>query len=204
MRDEELIAAIRAGDRAARERLARRYHADLYAWFCCRLGREDAADLTQLTLLHTIARVERYRGESSFRHYVYSVARRVLVERSRRTLRRLDTEEPGSEPPALQTTPSERVFRAEYRAELDDAIAALDDHYRRVVTLHLRGADNFEIADTLALGYNTVRSRLSRGLAAVRARLTGWVARRPAPGRALPEDAMLPRPRSDSNPVLGS
>jgi RNA polymerase sigma-70 factor, ECF subfamily len=164
---------MRNGDRTASERLARRYHADLYAYFCSRLGREDAADLTQLTLLHTVAKLERFRSESSFRHYVYAVARKVFSEKSRRTQRRLDTEDPtSSEPPASQTTPSERVFRAEYKAQLDTAIASLDDHYRQVVSLHLRGADNFEIAETLELHYNTVRSRLSRGLAAIRARLS--------------------------------
>lgn len=175
MRDEELIAAIRTGDTSASQRLARRYYADLYAYFCSRIGREDAEDLTQITLLHTVARVERFREESSFRHYVFSVARRVLFERHRRSQRRLDTEEPRSEPPASQTTPSERMFRAEFREQLIDAIESLHDHYRVVVDLHLRGANNFEIAEALDLEYNTVRSRLSRGLSTVRQQLTPWV-----------------------------
>jgi RNA polymerase sigma-70 factor (ECF subfamily) len=175
VRDEELIAAIRTGDVTARELLARRYYADLYAYFCSRIGREDAEDLTQVTLLHTVARVERFREESSFRHYVFSVARRVLFERHRKSVRRLDTETPGSEPPAVQTTPSERMFRAEFREQLVGAIASLHDHYRVVVDLYLRGANNFEIAKALDLEYNTVRSRLSRGLSSVRQRLAPWV-----------------------------
>jgi RNA polymerase sigma-70 factor (ECF subfamily) len=175
VRDEELIAAIRTGDGTARELLARRYYADLYAYFCSRIGREDAEDLTQVTLLHTVARVERFREESTFRHYVFSVARRVLFERHRKSTRRLDTEAPGSEPPAVQTSPSERMFRAEFREQLVDAIASLHDHYRVVVDLYLRGADNFEIAKALDLEYNTVRSRLSRGLSSVRQQLAPWV-----------------------------
>lgn len=175
MRDEELIAAIRTGDCSARELLAKRYYADLYAYFCSRIGREDAEDLTQLTLLHTVARVERFREESTFRHYVFSVARRVLFERHRKSVRRLDTEAPGSEPPASQTTPSERMFKAEFREQLVGAIASLHDHYRVVVDLHLRGVDNFEIARALDLEYNTVRSRLSRGLSSVRQQLAPWV-----------------------------
>lgn len=170
-----MIAAIRTGDGAASQRLARRYYADLYTYFCSRIGRGDAEDLTQITLLHTVARMDRFRAESSFRHYVFSVARRVLSERQRRTERRVDTEEPGSEPPATQTTPSERMFRAEFREQLDDVVTSLDEHYRVVVDLHLRGADNFEIAETLNLEYNTVRSRLSRGLSVVREQLTPWI-----------------------------
>jgi RNA polymerase sigma-70 factor (ECF subfamily) len=139
------------------------------------MGREDAEDLTQVTLLHTVARVDRFREESTFRHYVFSVARRVLFERYRRAQRRLDTEEPRSEPAASQTTPSERMFRAEFHEQLVDAIASLHDHYRVVVDLYLRGADNFEIAKRLDLEYNTVRSRLSRGLSTVRQQLAPWV-----------------------------
>lgn len=184
MQDQELIAAIRAGDTDASNYLARRYNADLYAYFCSRVGPDDAQDLTQLTLLHTVARVERFREESSFRHYVFSVARRVLCERHRRLLRRLDTEECGSEPPAIQTTPSELVFWTEYRERLVRAIATLNEHYRVVVDLYLRGSDNFEIAATLGLEYNTVRSRLSRGLTSVRQRLAPWVAENPR--RRLP------------------
>jgi RNA polymerase sigma-70 factor (ECF subfamily) len=175
VRDEQLIAAIRTGDATARELLARRYYADLYAYFCSRIGRDDAEDLTQVTLLHTVARVERFREESTFRHYVFSVARRVFFDRHRRAQRRLDTEEPRSEPPASQTTPSERMFRAEFREQLIDAIASLHDHYRVVVDLYLRGKDNFEIAQALDLEYNTVRSRLSRGLSSVRQQLAPWV-----------------------------
>ena len=44
-----------------------------------------------------------------------------------------------------------------------------------VVDLYLRGADNFEIAKALDLEYNTVRSRLSRGLSSVRRQLAPWV-----------------------------
>ena len=172
MQDEELIAAIRAGDRTASNRLARRYYPHLYTYFSSRLSGDEAQDLTQLTLLHTVARVDRYRAESSFRQYVFGVARRVLSERYRRDQRRIETEEPGSEPPASQTSPSQRVFKAQFHARLVQALATLSEHYRVVVDLHLRGADNFEIAEALGLEYNTVRSRLSRGLATIRNRLS--------------------------------
>lgn len=175
VRDEELIAAIRTGDHSARELLARRYGSDLHAYFTSRVGCEEAEDLTQITLLHTVARVERFREESTFRHYVFSVAQRVLFERHRRSRRRVDDEELGSEPALSQTTPTERLFRAEFHEQLVNTVASLDDHYRVVVDLYLRGANNFEIAEALDLEYNTVRSRLSRGLSMVRQQLAPWV-----------------------------
>lgn len=181
MRDEELIVAIRNGDKLAKEVLARRYYAHLYAYYSSRIPREEAEDLTQLTLLHAVARFERFREESTFRHYAFAIARRIMSERQRKAERRLDTEEPGSEPPASQTTPSRQVLRAEFHERVLASLAELGEHYRVVVEHHLRGADNFEIAEALDLEYNTVRSRLSRGLALLKDLLSAWAAERVDP-----------------------
>jgi len=170
--DDEIIAAIRAGNRRAANLLARRYHDELNAYYRKRLPLEIADELTQVTLLETIAKIDRFRGESSFHHYVFSVARRVMSDHYRRIGRRIEIDPtPRSEPAGVQTSPSERFARAEYLAELHAAIDELDEHYQSVMTLHMRGASNHEIADELDIRYNTVRSRLSRAYAAVRARL---------------------------------
>jgi RNA polymerase sigma-70 factor (ECF subfamily) len=178
VRDENLIEAIRLGDTTASERLARRYYTDLHAYFCSRINRQDAEDLTQLTLMNTVAQVDRFRNESSFRHYVFTVAGRALFEKCRHTMRRIDTEEPGSEPPGNRTTPSEGVYRTESRKRLLAAIGQVRQPFREVVELSLGGMDNFEIAEQLGLEYNTVRSRLSRGLALVREALASASAER--------------------------
>ncbi|PRP92196.1 ECF RNA polymerase sigma-E factor [Enhygromyxa salina] len=176
MTDDELIAAMRAGDKTAGNRLALRYHNELNSYYRKRVPLEEADELTQVTLLETVARIERFRGESSFRHYVFAVARNVLAERSRQLGRRVVTESaPTSEPPDSQTPPSERMARAEYLQRLTEAVAQLEDHYQSVMRLHMKGASNREIADQLDLRYNTVRSRLSRAFAAVRERLAPWV-----------------------------
>jgi RNA polymerase sigma-70 factor, ECF subfamily len=185
VRDKDLIAAILNGDRTAGDQLARRYYTQLYAYFAPRIGREDARDLTQLTLMHTVVRVHRFRAESTFRHYVFAVARRALSEHYRRCKRSVETVPLGSEPAASQTTPSERVFKVECHAAIMRTVAALADHYRLVVSMHLDGADNFEIAQTLNIEYNTVRSRLSRGLARIKARLKPWARELINPPRIL-------------------
>lgn len=172
MNDDEIIAEMRAGSRSAANALARRYHDELNGFYRKRLPLELADELTQVTLLETVAKIDRFRGESSFRHYVYCVARRVMAEHHRQLRRQVTLEpEPSSEPPAAQTSPSERFARAENRDQLHRAIGQLDEHHRRVMRLHVRGASNREIATRLGLHYNTVRSRLSRARAALRARL---------------------------------
>lgn len=174
--DDEIIAAMRAGDRKAGDLLARRYYRELSAYYRKRLPNEEADELTQLTLLETIGRIERFRSESSFHHYVFAVARRVMADRHRRIARRIAIQPaPRLEMPDLQTPAPDRLARSEQLDQLVAAVKTLEDHYRSVLTLKLNGATNYEIAETLDLHYNTVRSRLSRAIAAVRVRLGGAV-----------------------------
>jgi RNA polymerase sigma-70 factor (ECF subfamily) len=171
--DDDCIAAMRAGDRKAGDLLARRYYRELSIYYRKRLPLEEADELTQLTLLETIGRIERFRAESSFHHYVFSVARRIMSDRQRRLTRRITTEPaPSSEPPDIGQTPApDRIARAELLERLVATVETLDDHYQSVLMLKLHGATNFEISETLDVQYNTVRSRLSRAIAAVRERL---------------------------------
>jgi RNA polymerase sigma-70 factor (ECF subfamily) len=171
--DDEFIAAMRAGDRKAGDLLARRYYRELSTYYRKRLPLEEADELTQLTLLETIGRIERFRAESSFHHYVFSVARRIMADRQRRITRRIVTEPaPSSEPPDRRQTPApDRIARAELLERLVATVETLDDHYQSVLMLKLHGATNHEISETLDVQYNTVRSRLSRAIAVVRERL---------------------------------
>ena len=165
-----------AGDEAAGQELARRYYSELSRYFQGRVPSDEVDDLTQVTLLHTVAQASRFRRASSFHHYVFSVARRVLAERHRQAERRraigrqLIVREPTP-----QTSPSERLARAERLEELERALGELAEHYKVVLQRHLAGSDNFEIADDLELQYNTVRSRLSRAIAGIRSLLTPLV-----------------------------
>ncbi len=67
------------------------------------------------------------------------------------------------------TGPATAVIRSEERDTLQAALHSIPEVYREVVALSLSGLDNFEIAEQLTLEYHTVRSRLSRGLAKLRA-----------------------------------
>jgi RNA polymerase sigma factor (sigma-70 family) len=67
------------------------------------------------------------------------------------------------------TGPATAVVRSEEREALHAALHSIPEVYREVVALSLAGLDNFEIAEKLSLEYHTVRSRLSRGLAKLRA-----------------------------------
>jgi RNA polymerase sigma-70 factor (ECF subfamily) len=99
--DEELIEASRqaaAGSdpvaaAAALERLFTRYRPKVAAWcqrFCG--DREEGADLTQEVLLRVHERMGSFRGESRFSTWLYTVTRRVAINRGQaRKLRRAES-----------------------------------------------------------------------------------------------------------------
>src|SRR5690349_10159444 len=86
-RDELLVArACEAGGgadaEAARGALFGRYHRQVAAW-CLRFcgDREEAADLAQEVFLRVHERLGSFRGESRFSTWLYTVARRVAINR---------------------------------------------------------------------------------------------------------------------------
>ena len=102
--DEQLLDRCRHDDEPAaaeraRETLFRRYHPKVAAW-CLRFcgDRDAAADLAQEVLLRVHQRLDSFRGESRFSTWLYTVTRRVAINRgeadSRRRAASLD-EVPG-------------------------------------------------------------------------------------------------------------
>lgn len=99
--DEELIARIRQrGDEAeaCREALFQRYYSKVAYW-CLRVcgNRESAADLAQETFLRVHEKLHTFRLESRFSTWLYTVTRRVAINRGQAERRRqavsLDREE---------------------------------------------------------------------------------------------------------------
>ena len=92
--DEQLLEhARRAGDPAGSERardvLFRRYHPKVAAW-CLRFcgDRDAAADLAQEVLLRVHERLGSFRGDSRFSTWLYTVTRRVAINRGQADARR--------------------------------------------------------------------------------------------------------------------
>ena len=72
--DSELIAAWRCGDAAAGQALFARHFDGLYRFFRTKCG-DDADELVQATLLACVSARAQFRGEASFRTYLFAIAR---------------------------------------------------------------------------------------------------------------------------------
>jgi len=80
--DAELLDAWRGGDKAAGEQLFER-HFDAVARFFHNKVRDSMEDLIQKTFLACVETRDRFRGDASFRTYVFAVAHNVLCKHLR-------------------------------------------------------------------------------------------------------------------------
>lgn len=173
--DTDLLVAWRAGDRVAGERLLERYRSSLGRFFGHRAG-WYADDLVQETLLACVRCRDRFAGQSSFRTYLFAIARKILhrskdrwrpiPESDRNAVwswsdRAEDDEEPELE--AIQPmAPWERwdVHQIVRRLDLDDQ--------RMIWLYYWNDLSGSELARTFGIRESTARSRLRRSLARMR------------------------------------
>ncbi|MDQ6718657.1 MAG: RNA polymerase sigma factor [Gemmatimonadota bacterium] len=91
--DLELIGRWKAGDGRAATRLVAR-HADALSRFAASTGdRGDVEEIVQDTFVRAFGAIDSFRGESSFRTWLFTIARRLMLDRRRTEKRRRDTTE---------------------------------------------------------------------------------------------------------------
>lgn len=165
MRDEVLVQRAQSGDRDALVILYRRYVKEIYGYLLNQLGDvRDAEDVTSETFLRFISAVGGFRTQSSFRTWLYAIARNQLRDHWRRNGRRpatvdLDDSSPAApvEEPALPSPRATELGRA--------VLAQLPDNYRRVVELRiLDGRSVRDTAEELGLSPGNVKVLQHRGL----------------------------------------
>ncbi len=91
--DVQLLAAWQAGRRAAGEALVERHYASIYRFYFGKVPLEACEDLCQQTFEVVCRNREAYRGEGSFRAYLFGVARFVLIGWARKRRRFEPTED---------------------------------------------------------------------------------------------------------------
>lgn len=131
----------------------------------------DALDATQEALIAVVRGLPRFDHRSTFSTWTYRVATNACLDELRRRGRRpisgLEHHVVEAGAARSDTGPglAETVVD---RHTLDDALAALPDDFRAPIVLRDQlGLDYSEIADVLDIPPGTVRSRISRGRAAL-------------------------------------
>jgi RNA polymerase sigma-70 factor (ECF subfamily) len=174
------LDALRRGEPAALDELARRYRDGLLLLARLRLGprlqgRFDASDVVQLALLEAVRALPGFRGDSEadLAAWLRGVLVQVLAHEVRRhagTQQRDVGREVDLDLADLlaaeQTSPSQAAARREQERCLDDALARLPEDYRKVIVLrNLQGLSHEEVAAHLGRDVGAVRMLWVRALA---------------------------------------
>lgn len=172
--EEQMIAAILAGDRELYHELIQPYELSVYRMALSFMKNEtEAEDVAQEAFLRALRDLANFRGESKFSTWLISItlneARRRLRRQSTVRMESLDDppEEGGKVSPALlrdwREIPSEALERREVRTLLQKAIEQLSPIYREVLVL--RDIEELSIEETaglLAISISSVKVRLHR------------------------------------------
>jgi RNA polymerase sigma-70 factor (ECF subfamily) len=148
--DHALAAAYRAGDEGAAAELVRR-HAPAMGRFLYSSGasRDEIDDLVQETFFRAFRRLDGWRGEASFRSWLFTIASNALRDeyRRRKGRRMLSLEDRDL---ADSADPHADLAAAETADRLREGIAALPRLQREVFLLRTQeGAGYIDIATAL-------------------------------------------------------
>jgi len=148
--------------------------------------REVAEDLFQEVWIRVLRRGSQYNGKARFDTWIFTIARNLVIDLSRkRTMASLDEMREGGEDERpfeiIEDGPSplDQFQYRENAAEVATVMLTLEPRYREVLTLRFHEEMSLEeIAVVTRAPLSTVKSRLYRGLAALKPQLQNLRAER--------------------------
>jgi RNA polymerase sigma-70 factor (ECF subfamily) len=148
--------------------------------------REVAEDLFQEVWIRVLRRGSQYNGKARFDTWIFTIARNLVIDLSRkRVMASLDEmREAGEDERPFEIaqdgpSPLEQFQYREDAAELASVMSSLEPNYREVLTLRFHEEMSLEeIAGVTRAPLSTVKSRLYRGLAALKPQLVKLRAQR--------------------------
>jgi RNA polymerase sigma factor, sigma-70 family len=161
--EQDLIEAAQTGDRDAIVRLLREIETDVYRTAYYILGNEqDAMDASQEALLRIYTKIGSYEQKAKFKTWVQRIVTNVCIDKFRRARPTVSIEEHNMVF-SSRTDVEDEVMSTYVAKDIRDAIDRLPAHHRAVVVLrYLQDFSYNEIADSLNLPLNTVKSYLFR------------------------------------------
>lgn len=177
----KLAQALRSGDPDVLDTLIEQYQHRLMRYLISITGnRATAEDVFQETWLHVLERGHQYREQWKFEVWLFSIARHLVIDLSRRKksdsldLLMNPDEGAGFEPTALTSSPFEDVLASESAAQMAQVLLRIPAAYREVLTLRFHEDLALEeMANIIRAPLSTVKSRLYRGLDALRQEIEG-------------------------------
>ena len=170
--DDELVIAARKGDVDAFAGLVERYREPALR-FAYGIAGNEAEDAVQDGFVKAFRKLDGFRDDAAFRPWLFTIVANEARNRRRSMGRRTRLELQVREQRGLTgAAVDDAVALHDQRQRLADVVAALPDRYREIVALrYFAGLSESETAEVLSCPAGTVKSRLSRALDLLRARL---------------------------------
>ena len=177
----------KTNDRAVFEEVAMPYMEDVYR-FALSLARNQAQaeDLVQETFLSAFRAFDRFRPGSNCKAWLFRICKNAFIDRFREKARRpihqtvvgdLPSHDKARSIQAFEERgiESEEIFLDLFGDEINEHLHEMPEEFRRAVILcDVEGLRYDEIAEILEVPIGTVRSRISRGRAFLRDRLSEY------------------------------
>lgn len=167
--DLDLIARWKAGDQRAATQLVAR-HADAVARFAASVGaRNDVDEIVQDTFVRAFASLDGFRGESPLRTWLFTIARRLLLDRRRSERRRGEQVEVQDAHVTTDFDPLDTVVAEESERRMREAVARLTPTQKEVFVLRVsEGLSYREIADAVGSTEGAARVHYHNAMRAIK------------------------------------
>ena len=167
------------------DRLIEQYQYRLFRYLMYITGnKERAEDFFQETWIRVLERGHQYDGKSKFEAWLFAIARHLVIDWQRtKKAQSLDTlTDPEQEHPLQlanekEPSPLHQVLAQESQEDVQASLGKIPAIYREVLVLRFQEELQIEeMAGVLSVPLSTVKSRLYRGLEALRGALQGGAA----------------------------
>jgi len=167
--DRALIERWKGGDERAATRIVER-HASALARFAIQLGmRDDADELVQDTFIRAFGALSGFRSDSSLRTWLFTIERRLVIDRRRASARRSKDVDVEDEHAASGYDALDALVADETSHRMANAIAGLTRMQRDVFTLRVQEGRSYkEIADVLDTSEGAARVHYHNAMRAVK------------------------------------
>jgi len=167
--DRDLIERWKRGDPAAATAIVSR-HSDALARFAVNLGeRTDVEELVQDTFVRAFGSLHSFRGESALRTWLFTIERRLVLDRRRVARRAPPVVEIADSSAATEFTALDSMVAAETEQQVREAIERLSPTQREVFTLRVaEGLSYREIASVVGSTEGAARVHYHNAMRAVK------------------------------------
>ena len=166
MVDADLVLKFKGGEESAFEVLVRKYMKDAYS-FCLKLTHDaqEAEELSQMGFVSAYRALRGFRGESTFKSWLYRIfinQYRDHLRRTRRAEARLEVVRVEAERRQGTDLEESELHAGELADVVKEKVELLPDRQREVLVLHLyQGMGYTDIAAALGCSYDDVKMNLS-------------------------------------------